>query len=199
MNVFNKFVRRGFTVIISAALAFFGMQFYENYVYSANLNSFLEDAAVVSRLHKESSEEFSLLLDFDEINREQFESTLNVIVGNAQEAYNLLANENEDFSSKEKDLLEISVTSWLKGLETFQVSMITLIDSEYSQEIEESIADSIVDLSIGDKAYNDAIEALKKANTSVKDTKELAETAARNLDAAKSAKKTTEGLITLLK
>ena len=51
MNVFNKFVRRGFTVIISAALAFFGMQFYENYVYSANLNSFLEDAAVVSTLH----------------------------------------------------------------------------------------------------------------------------------------------------
>ena len=155
MNVFNKFVRRGFTVIISAVLAFFGMQFYENYVYSANLNSFLEDAAVVSTLHKESSEEFSLLLDFDEINREQFESALNKIVGNAQEAYNLLANVNEDFSSKEKDLLEISVTSWLKGLETFQVSMITLIDSKYSQEIEESIADSIVDLSIGDKAYKD--------------------------------------------
>ncbi len=36
MNVFNKFIRRGLTVIISAALAFFGMQFYENYVYSAN-------------------------------------------------------------------------------------------------------------------------------------------------------------------
>ena len=102
------------------------------------------------------------LLDFDEINREQFESALNKIVGNAQEAYNLLANENEDFSSKEKDLLEISVTSWLKGLETFQVSMITLIDSKYSQEIEESIADSIVDLSIGDKAYKDFLALISQ-------------------------------------
>ena len=56
-----------------------------------------------------------------------------------------------------KDLLEISVTSWLKGLETFQVSMITLIDSQYSEDIEESIAESIVDLSIGDKAYRDFV------------------------------------------
>ncbi|MFL2694020.1 MAG: hypothetical protein ACJ0HM_01540 [Candidatus Actinomarina sp.] len=151
----NNFVRRSITLILSVTVAFFGMQFYENYTYSANLNSFIEDAGIVSSLHKESSEEFSMLLDFDEINREQFESSLNKIVNNAQEAYNLLANINQDFSSKEKDLLEISVTSWLKGLETFQVSMITLIDSKYSQEIEESIADSIVDLSIGDKAYND--------------------------------------------
>ena len=155
MNILNNFARRSITLILSVTVAFFGVQFYENYTYSANLNSFLEDAGIVSSLHKESSEEFSKLLDFDEINREQFESSLNKIVKNAQEAYNLLANINQDFSSKEKDLLEISVTSWLKGLETFQVSMITLIDSKYSQEIEESIADSIVDLSIGDKAYND--------------------------------------------
>ena len=155
MKMLNNFVRRSITLILSVTVAFFGMQFYENYTYSANLNSFIEDAGIVSSLHKESSEEFSKLLDFDEINREQFESSLNKIVNNAQEAYNLLANINQDFSSKEKDLLEISVTSWLKGLETFQVSMITLIDSKYSQEIEESIADSIVDLSIGDKAYND--------------------------------------------
>ena len=33
--------------------------------------------------------------------------------------------------------------------------MITLIDSQYSQDIEQSIAESIVDLSIGDKAYKD--------------------------------------------
>ncbi len=160
MNIFNKFIRRGLTVTLTAALAFFGIEFYENYRYSTNLNSFLEDAAVVSALHKESSEEFSLLLDFDEINREQFESSLNKIVDNAQEAYNLLANINEDFLSKEKDLLEISVTSWLRGLETFQVSMITLIDSKYSQEIEESIADSIVDLSIGDQAYKDFLNLI---------------------------------------
>ena len=42
-------------------------------------------------------------------------------------------------------------------METFQVSMITLIDSKYSQEIDESIAESIVNLAIGDKAYKDFI------------------------------------------
>ena len=160
MSIFNKFVIRVLTVFLSIVLAYFGIQFYENYTYSSNLNSFLEDASVVSALHYESSEQFSTLLDFDEINREQFESTLNSIVSNAQEAYNLVSNVEKNFSSKEKDLLEISVTSWLKGLETFQVSMITLIDSKYSQEIEESIADSIVDLSIGDKAYSDFLNII---------------------------------------
>jgi len=96
-------------------------------------------------------------LDFDEINRADFENTLNKIVKNAQEAHNLVLNFENSFVSKEKDLLEIAVTSWLKGLEKFQVSMITLIDSEYSLEVEQSIADSIVDLSIGDKAYKDFI------------------------------------------
>ena len=157
MNKFSKFFRLIVTVILSVLLGIFGIQFYENYTYSSNLNTFLEDAAVVSSLHHQSAKEFSLLLDFDEINREEFESKLNKIVNNAQEAYSLISNLESSFSSKEKDLLEISVTSWLKGLETFQVSMITLIDSKYSQEINESIADSIVDLSIGDKAYKDFI------------------------------------------
>jgi len=166
MRIFNKFIRRSLTAVLSIGVVFSGVQFYENYTYSANLNSFLEDAAVVSSLHKESSEEFSLLLDFDQINREQFESSLNKIVNNAQEAYNLLSNTDQNFLSKEKDLLEISATSWLKGLETFQVSMITLIDSECSQEIEESIADSIVDLSIGDKAYNDFLNLVTEKGES---------------------------------
>ena len=157
MKNFNKFFRRFMTVILSVLLGIFGIQFYENYTYSSNLNSFLEDAAIASNLHKQASENFSSILDFDEINREEFESTLNQVVNNAQEAYNLVFNLETSFSSKERDLLEISVTSWLKGLETFQVSMITLIDSKYSQEIDESIAESIVDLAIGDKAYKDFI------------------------------------------
>ena len=40
--------------------------------------------------------------------------------------------------------------------------MVTLIDSKYSQEIEESIADSIVDLSIGDKAYKDFLSLVSQ-------------------------------------
>tara|TARA_B100001250_G_scaffold410188_1_gene436114 strand:+ start:3608 stop:4594 length:987 start_codon:yes stop_codon:yes gene_type:complete len=153
----SKFVRRFVTLILGVILTLLGMRFYEDYTYSNQLNSFLEDASIVSDLHKESSEEFNSLLEFDEINREEFENILNKIIGNAQEAYNLISNTDQSFTSKEKDLLEISVTSWLKGLETFQVSMITLIDSQYSQDIEESIAESIVDLSIGDQAYRDFI------------------------------------------
>ena len=143
MKSFNKHFRRLATVILSILLGIFGIQFYENYTYSSNLNSFLEDAAVVSNLHKQASQDFSSILDFDEINREEFESILNQVVNNAQEAYNLVSNLDTSFSSKERDLLEIAVNSWLKGLETFQVSMITLIDSKYSQEIDESIAESL--------------------------------------------------------
>ena len=157
MFSFSKFIGRLTTLILGVVLTVIGMQFYEDYSYSNELNSFLEDASIVSDLHKESSEEFNLLLEFDEINREDFENTLNKIIGNAQEAYNLISNNEKLFTGKEKDLLEISVTSWLKGLETFQVSMITLIDSQYSEDIEESIAESIVDLSIGDKAYRDFV------------------------------------------
>jgi len=166
MKNFNKSFRRFTTVILSVLLGIFGIQFYENYTYSSNLNSFLEDAAVVSNLHKQASKDFSSILDFDEINREEFESILNQVVNNAQEAYNLLSNLDNSFSSKERDLLEISVTSWLKGLETFQVSMITLIDSKYSQEIDESIAESIVNLAIGDKAYEEFVILISEKSVS---------------------------------
>ena len=157
MSILFRILKKLLPIVVSIALALLGFRYYENYSNSAKLNSFLEDASVVSSLHKKSSEDFSLLLNFDEINREQFEKILNGIVSNAQEAYNLISNSDDSFTSKEKDLLEISTTSWLKGLETFQVSIITLIDNEYSQNIEESIAQSIVDLSIGDKAYEDFI------------------------------------------
>ena len=162
MSKFNRLIRVFILVVLSSVLGIFGMTSYENYSYSKNLNLFLEDASVVSSLHKQSSQEFATLLNFDEINREQFEKTLNKIVDNAQEAYNLTSNIDPTFSSKEKDLLEIAVSSWLKGLEKFQVSMINLVDSKYSQEIEQSIADSIVDLSIGDKAYKDFIFLLSE-------------------------------------
>jgi len=162
MSKFNRLIRVFILVVLSSVLGIFGMTSYENYSYSKNLNLFLEDASVVSSLHKQSSQEFATLLNFDEINRDQFEKTLNKIVDNAQEAYNLTSNIDQTFSSKEKDLLEIAVSSWLKGLEKFQVSMINLIDSKYSQEIDQSIADSIVDLSIGDKAYKDFIFLLSE-------------------------------------
>ena len=166
MSILFRILKKLLPIVVSIALALLGFRYYENYSNSSKLNSFLEDASVVSSLHKKSSQDFSLLLNFDEINREQFEKILNEIVSNAQEAYNLISNSDDSFTSKEKDLLEISTTSWLKGLETFQVSIITLIDNEYSQNIEESIAQSIVDLSIGDKAYEDFINLINTKSDS---------------------------------
>ena len=61
----------------------------------------------------------------------------------------------------ERELLEIATTSWLKGLETFQVSILNLVDQEYSQLLEESIAESITSLSVGDKAYSNFLSEIK--------------------------------------
>ena len=61
----------------------------------------------------------------------------------------------------ERELLEIATASWLKGLETFQVSILNLVDQEYSQLLEESIAESITSLSVGDKAYNNFLSEIK--------------------------------------
>ena len=166
MSILFKILKKLLPIVVSIVVALSGLRYYEDYSNSEKLNSFLEDASIVSDLHNQSSQDFALLLNFDEINREQFEKILNKIVGNAQEAYNLISNSEDGFNSKEKDLLEISTTSWLKGLETFQVSIITLIDNEYSQDLEEGIAQSIVDLSIGDKAYSDFITLINsKAET----------------------------------
>ena len=166
MSILFKILKKMLPIVVSIVVALSGLRYYEDYSNSEKLNSFLEDASIVSDLHNQSSQDFALLLNFDEINREQFEKILNKIVDNAQEAYNLISNSEDGFNSKEKDLLEISTTSWLKGLETFQVSIITLIDNEYSQDLEEGIAQSIVDLSIGDKAYSDFITLINsKAET----------------------------------
>ena len=46
-------------------------------------------------------------------------------------------------------------------METFQVSILNLVDQEYSQLLEESIADSITSLSVGDKAYSNFLSEIK--------------------------------------
>ena len=74
MSNFNRFIRVFTLVALSSVLGIFGMNFYENYSYSKNLNLFLEDASVVSNLHKESSQEFGTLLNFDEIGFESCDS-----------------------------------------------------------------------------------------------------------------------------
>ena len=68
-------VRYFLIVILSVIVGFFGLRFYDNYSESTEINTFLEEAYIVSTLHNESSKEYSKLIDFDEINRDNFETT----------------------------------------------------------------------------------------------------------------------------
>jgi hypothetical protein len=65
--------------------------------------------------------------------------------------------------------LEIATSSWLDGVELFQASITTLIDNPSTLKIEESIAQSIVSLSIGDKAYAEFFFLIKQ-NASIDGT-----------------------------
>ena len=144
----------GFGILIAGVL--YTATFYFQELNSANdFNEFLEDASTISGLHNISVANFKEILDFSEVDRESFERLLSQIQSSSQEAYQLLQNSNVEFTSKEKQLLEIAVSSWLDGVELFQVSIITLIDNPSTLKIEESIAQSILSLSIGDKAYEE--------------------------------------------
>ena len=144
----------GFGILIAGVL--YTATFYFQELNSANdFNEFLEDASTISGLHNINAANFKEILDFSEVDRESFEGLLSQIQSSSQEAYQLLQNSNVDFTSKEKQLLEIAVSSWLDGVELFQVSIITLIDNPSTLKIEESIAQSILSLSIGDKAYEE--------------------------------------------
>ena len=158
----NKTIRTLLLIGVIAFLSFFGFSYYENFTNASDLNDFLEQASTVSLLHNESSKEFEKVLSFDEINRNDFESTLSTLVRDSQEAFNLVQNIGGDFISSEKELLNIATSSWLKGLETFQISIITLIDNPESLKIEEALAQSIVDLSIGDKAYEEFVQKISQ-------------------------------------
>ena len=160
MNVATKTIRTLLLTGVVITLSFFGFTYYQNFNNSSDLNEFLEDASTVSLLHSESSKEFEKVLNFDEINRDEFETTLSSLVKDSQEAYNLVQNIGGEFVSTEKELLNIATSSWLKGLETFQISIITLIDNPDSLKIEEALAQSIIDLSIGDKAYEEFVQKI---------------------------------------
>ena len=146
---------------MSIGIGFFTFRFYDNFSESSEINIFLEDAYLISTLHNESAREYAKLINFDELNRDEFESTFIEIIRNAQEANNILINSESEYGGSEKELLEIATTSWLKGLETFQVSILNLVDNEYTQILEESIAESITSLSVGDKAYSNFLSEIK--------------------------------------
>ena len=149
-------------ILIISVVSIFGYQTYQGFVESQEFNSYLESASLISSLHKQSSEQFESLLDFSEISREDFESIINNIVSNAKEAYEINSNISSEINRKERELLNLSVIYWLQGLELFEASIITLIDNPTSQKIEESIAQSIADLSIGDRSYSEFLDLVSQ-------------------------------------
>jgi hypothetical protein len=149
-------------ILIISVVSIFGFQTYQGFVESQEFNSYLESASLISSLHKQSSEQFESLLDFSEISREDFESIINNIVSNAKEAYEINSNISSEINRKERELLNLSVIYWLQGLELFEASIITLIDNPTSQKIEESIAQSIADLSIGDRSYSEFLDLVNQ-------------------------------------
>lgn len=149
--------------LVLGFLLYYGSTYFEQRQELEEYNSFLETAATASEIHYLSSESFSRVLDFDVINREIFESTISDIVGGAQQGYDLLYySEFYYLNIKEKELLEIALRSWLKGLEIFESSILILVDEPNSQKIEENIATSIAELSIGDTAYAEFLTLMAK-------------------------------------
>ena len=164
----NIFKTTGLTIAI-ALLSYALITYFEELNQAEEFNKFLSDAATVSEIHNSNSTNFKDLLDFSEVSRKRFENNINNIRTNSQEAYQLLNSSNTGYTSKEKQLLEIAVNSWLEGIELFEVSIITLIDNPNSVNINESIAQSIIDLSIGDEAYSEFLFLLRQ-NASIDGT-----------------------------
>ena len=159
-------MRKTLSYFLIAALVGIGSVFifsyYQNFTKQQEYNNFLEKAGLVSALHYEAADKFKTVLDFSEVSREDFESTLDQIITSSKEAYNIINNIDSKTTSREQELLDIATTHWLKGIELFDVSIISLIDNTNSEKIQESIAQSIADFSIGDRAYDEFLFLIKQ-------------------------------------
>ena len=153
-------------IVFVSVISLTAFQYYQNYNAARAFNNFLDNAALVSSLHLEASEEFKDVLDFSEISREDFENKIDRVVSNSKEAYEIMNNTDASLTLKEKELLSLATSYWLQGLEMFEVSIITLIDNPSSEKIQDSIAQSISDLSIGDRSYSEFLFLIKQNATS---------------------------------
>ena len=153
-------------IVFVSVISLTAFQYYQNYNEARAFNNFLDNAALVSSLHLEASEEFKDVLDFSEISREDFENKIDRVVSNSKEAYEIMNNTDAPLTLKEKELLSLATSYWLQGLEMFEVSIITLIDNPSSEKIQDSIAQSISDLSIGDRSYSEFLFLIKQNATS---------------------------------
>ena len=153
-------------IVFVSVISLTAFQYYQNYNEARAFNNFLDNAALVSSLHLEASEEFKDVLDFSEISRKDFENKIDRVVSNSKEAYEIMNNTDAPLTLKEKELLSLATSYWLQGLEMFEVSIITLIDNPSSEKIQDSIAQSISDLSIGDRSYSEFLFLIKQNATS---------------------------------
>ena len=153
-------------IVFVSVISLTAFQYYQNYNEARAFNNFLDNAALVSSLHLEASEEFKDVLDFSEISRKDFENKIDRVVSNSKEAYEIMNNTDASLTLKEKELLSLATSYWLQGLEMFEVSIITLIDNPSSEKIQDSIAQSISDLSIGDRSYSEFLFLIKQNATS---------------------------------
>ena len=152
-------------IIVVSIISTAAFQYYKNFTSARAYNNFLDSSGLISALHYEASDEFKNVLDFSEISREEFENKLNKIVSNSKEAYEIINNTESSLTLKEKELLSLATSYWLQGLELFEVSIITLIDNPNSEKIQQSIAQSISDLSIGDRSYSEFLFLVKQNAT----------------------------------
>lgn len=156
-------VLRNVLIQVLTSLLIFSAYFYSvEYSKARDFNNFLERASSISSLHSENTDEFEKVLDFSDTSRDEFEKKLTKMRKNALEAKSILDN-NEAINLKEKELLEIAVSSWLNGIELFEISIINLIDNSSSKKIEEAIARSIADLSVGDRAYAEFLFSIQQS------------------------------------
>jgi hypothetical protein len=153
-------------IVFASVISLTAFQYYQNFNEARAFNNFLDNAALVSSLHLEASEEFKDVLDFSEISRKDFENKIDRVVSNSKEAYEIMNNTDTPLTLKEKELLSLATSYWLQGLEMFEVSIITLIDNPSSEKIQDSIAQSISDLSIGDRSYSEFLFLIKQNATS---------------------------------
>ena len=156
-------VLRNILIQVLTSLLIFSAYFYSiEYSKARDFNNFLERASSISSLHSENTDEFEKVLDFSDTSRDEFEKKLTKMRKNALEAKSIFDN-NEEINLKEKELLEIAVSSWLNGIELFEISIINLIDNSSSKKIEEAIARSIADLSVGDRAYAEFLFSIQQS------------------------------------
>ena len=86
----NNILKATGLIILIAFSTYILTTYFDELNQAEEFNQFLADAATISEIHNSNAKNFKELLDFSEVSREKFESKVNKIRTNSQEAYQLL-------------------------------------------------------------------------------------------------------------